>query len=93
MSRQQGADEMRTRTITRPEDFSDIDQARKSYGTAERAIAAAEKVIGGWWHDATATIVPVQRRDGRFVPIVIYQGKDATQACIDTAHSGFTAFA
>lgn len=86
---------MRIRTITRAEDFGNLAAMKKSYRDAPTAEKAVEKYLGGktWYRNTTVTAIPVQRGDGRFVPVCIFQGDDRMQACIDTARHGFMSFA
>lgn len=73
--------------------FGGIENAKKTYASIENAEAAVHKALDGCWMDARGTVVCQPNSKGRFVPSIFWQGKDATQACINAAHMGFNSFA
>lgn len=85
---------MRINHFSHPTSFHSVENtALRSYATAERA----EKHATDWLEcyglatpddDVRATILIVTRADGRFVPVIVAQGKDAAQFACANAQSG-----
>jgi hypothetical protein len=86
---------VRIRQLSDPDTYGSVQSVQKSYKTAANAEKAAMAYLGdygeGW--DANATVASMQRADGRYVPICIFQGNDAVQLCINSARNGFMSFA
>lgn len=85
---------MVVKDITDPHAFHNVNKMAKSYGTPERALETARKLIEPYDMIQTfATIIPVQRQDGRWHPVVVFQGKEAVQSAVYGASLGFLSIA
>lgn len=86
---------MRIRNMMDSDTYGSIQGNPKSYATCVNAEKAALKWLGGFgesW-DCTASIIVTQNDNGRYLPVLFFQGRDGAQACINSAHQGFSSFA